>query len=350
MRKTLLPFALALLLAGLLPAAEPPAEPSPRLTRGRIEAASVGAGLEAALRREGARSKDPAWVAWSVPMLPGQGYACCLGRDWKPATCQIESKNQSWGTSSETQHLVQPDQKLFVLLRLQGAKVDRVRMVSENCPLDPGGRRFVWLGPVKPEESVAVLREQARTRNDEEALAALAYHRNAAADPALETLASAPNPLDLREQALFWIGQTRGRRGVDFLTRVAKDDPDGEVRQHALFSLSQSEVPGAVDPILEAARSDRSAEIRGHALFCLSQTESPKAADAILEAIRTDPDPETRKEGVFALSQLPDGQGVPLLIRLGRESRDREIRKEAVFWLAESDHPEAQSFLDKLLD
>lgn len=344
--KILLPFALALFLAGILAAAEP----APRLTRGRIETASADAGLEAALRREGARSKAPFWVAWSVPMLPGKGYACCLGRDWKPATCQIEGKNQSWGTSSETQHLVQPDQKLFVLLRLQGAKVDRVRMVSENCPLDPGGRRFVWLGAVKPEESVATLRELARTRDDEEALAALAYHRNAAADLALEALASPPHSLELREHALFWIGQTRGRRGVDFLTRVAKSDPEDKVRENALFSLSQSEVPGAVDPILEAARADRSAEVRSHALFCLSQTESPKAADAILEAIRTDPDPETRKQGVFALSQLPDGQGVPLLIQLGRESRDREIRKEAVFWLAESDRPEAQSFLDRLLD
>ena len=32
-----------------------------------------------------------------------------------------------------------------------------------------------------------------------------------------------------------------------------------------------------------------------------------------------------------------------------RENRDREIRKQAVFWLAESDDPQALSFLERML-
>ena len=39
-----------------------------------------------------------------------------------------------------------------VLLRFAGGKIDEIRGFSHDCPLDAGGRRFIWLGSVKPEE------------------------------------------------------------------------------------------------------------------------------------------------------------------------------------------------------
>jgi HEAT repeats len=349
-----LAFFLALLLASSLGAEE---APRPDVTNARFETASAAGDLQAAVRQAGSRGKEPAWVAWAVPMIASQGYVCCLDRNWKPSACRLESQNNSWGTTNDTRHLAGPDQNVLVLLRLQEGQVTRVRNVSENCPLDAGDRRFVWLGSVRPESSVAFLLDLARrtsggrgNEKDEEIVAALAHHRNANADVALETLASAPGTEEERETPIFWIGQTRGERGAGFLTRVARTDPDPEIRKKALFSLSQSPAPGAADPIFEAAKTDKDPDVRGEALFCLSQSGSPKAGAAILEAIRQDPNVETRRQGVFALSQLPKGQGTSLLIQLGRESRDRDIRKEALFWLAESDDPAAQKFLDEVLD
>lgn len=352
MRRISLP-AVVLLLASSLGAEE---APRPNVANARFETASAAGGLQEAVRQAGSRGKEPVWVAWAVPMIARQGYLCCLDRNWKPSTCRLESENSSWGTSTDTQHLARPDQNVLVLLRLQDGQVARVRNVSENCPLDAGDRRFVWLGSARPEESVAFLLDLARRtaggrgneRNDE-VIAALAHHRNANADTALETLASASRPDEEREAPIFWIGQTRGERGAGFLARMARTDPNPEIRNKALFSLSQSPAPGAADPIFEAAKTDKDADVRGEALFCLSQSGSPRAGAAILEAIRSDPDVETRRKGVFALSQLPEGQGTPLLIQLGRESRDREIRKEALFWLAESNDPAAQKFLDAFL-
>lgn len=354
---------LALLLglaAPALLAQAPPATGAPQVANAQFETASAAAGLEAAVRQAGARGQEPVWVAWSVPMVFNQRYLCCLGqigrKNWTQSTCHLEEKNQSWGSTDIGK--APPDQDLLVLVRLRGQEIEKIRSYSATCSMDADGRRFVWLGGVKPEESVALVAKLARsgeTRErshdfSEDALAALSYHRNARADDVLEDLAAAPHSGKMREHALFWIGQNRGERGARFLTRVVNADPDAEIRKKAIFSLSQSDASGVADAIIGISRNDRSGEVRGEALFWLAQMGDAKAPDAILQAIDRDPEMEVKKKGVFALSQLPKGRGIPLLIRLGREGKPREIRKEALFWLAQSDDPAALQYLDKVLN
>lgn len=338
MRKNIaIPF-LALLLTGPALVAQ-----TPPVSNARLENLSPAGGLEAALR-QASRGGEPVWVGWSVPMIAGQRRACCFSRDFKPASCLLEGKNQGWGSSDR--EAPRQDQKLVVLLRYQDGKPGRIHGFSEDCPLDAGGRRFVWLGAVQPEESVAFLARNA----SEDAIAALALHRNANADTALEELASAPHPLKKREDAIFWLGQTRGERGARFLERILRDDRSDEVREKAVFSLSQSQAPWAAETIARTGREDRSPKIRGEALFWLAEMDAPRAPEVLLEAIEKDPAPEVREKGVFSLSQLPDGKGVRHLVRLGREARDPKVRKEAFFWLAQSDDPEALKYLDKVLN
>ncbi len=337
-------------------AANMPQANMPPVENAKLETASAAAGLEAAVN-QAARGQEPVWVAWTVPMIPKERFLCCLGqlgrKKWAQTTCHLEGKNQSWGSTDDVK--VSAEQDLLVLVRLQGRQIDQVRSYSATCPIDADGRRFVWLGDVKPEESVSLIAKVARAggghaKPGEEALAALSHHRNARADDVLEDLAAAPHPEDMREKALFWIGQNRGERGARFLTKVMTGDPDEDIREKAIFSLSQSEVPGVADAIIGVSRNDRSGEVRGEALFWLAQTGDAKAPDAILQAIDGDPDMGVRKKGVFALTQLPKGRGTPALVRLGREGKHREIRKEALFWLAQSDDPEALKYLDKVLN
>src|SRR6185436_6854191 len=346
-------IAIALLLLPLLMTAQQ-APGGPPVSNARVETLSPAAGLPAALQQARSRGGEPLWVGYSVPMVAGLRRQCCFDKDFDSATCRLEGKNQGWG--SHGQEKPRADQRMNVLLRFAGGKIDEVRGFSEDCPLDAGGRRFVWLGNVKPEERVAYLADLARTRqggHDDpgaEAFASLAMHRNANADTALEQLASAPSPRKTREDALFWIGQMRGERGARFLAGVTRDDPNDDVREKAIFSLSQSEVPWAAETIARTGREDRSGKIRGEALFWLAQMDAPGAPDTILEAIEKDPDLGVRKKAVFALSQLPDGKSVRYLIRVGKENSQREIRKEAFFWLAQSDEPEALEHLDKVLN
>lgn len=323
----------------------------PPVSNARFETLSPAAGFEAALKQARSRDGEPLWVGYSVPMVAGQGRNCCFTNR---GVCLLEGKNGGWGSTDRDEP--RADQRLHVLLRFAEGKVGEIRGFSDDCAVDAGGRRFVWLGAVKPEESVAYLAGLARAGKGghgdpgEEAVVALAMHRNANADTVLEELASPPYPRKTREHALFWLGQTRGERGARFLADVLRDDRDEDIREKAIFSLSQSRVPWAAETIARTGREDRSPKIRGEALFWLAQMDAPEAPDTLLEAVEKDPEMEVRKKAVFSLSQLRGGKGVSYLVRVGRETRQPEIRKEAFFWLAQSNDPEALAYLDKVLN
>lgn len=364
-RATLI-WQLFLLLAGgacAAPASSGPpgAAPSPgRVTNARVEAAPSSANLEAAIREAAKRGADPVWIGYSVPMVAGMGKVCCLfdykSKDDDPL-CRLEEKNYGWSTGRK---IPRADQPLHVFVRAKGGRVNEVQGYSEDCRIDLGGRRFVWLGEARPEQSAAFLEGLAGLSVTEEdgkhrapgdqSLALLSLHRGEAADSVLERLASPSTPYNLRQSALFWMGQTRGERGARFLAKVIEEDANDQVRDHAIFSLSQSEAPWADAAILKVARTDRSPHIRGQALFWLAQTGAPGAEAAVLQAIEKDPAPQVRSHAVFVLSQLKDGKATPALVELAKRSRDAEVRKQAYFWLGQSKDPAALAYLDQALN
>ena len=350
------------MLLGLASSAAQAQKPAPQVANARLETASAAAGLEAAIRQAGASAREPFWIAWSVPMIAGHRNICCMSntdglKKWTRTTCLLEGKDQGWGsTDDEKADKAPADQDLLVLARVENGQIGKVHPYSASCSLDAGGRRFVWLGDAKPEESVALLAkisnpDHAASRHlTEESLAALSFHRSSRADQALEDMAAAPHSRKVREDALFWLGQSRGERGARFITRVMEGDSDVEIRKKAIFSLSQSKAAGVTDSLIRLSRRDHSADVRGEGLFWLAQRDDPKAPDAIVQAIETDPDLAVKKKGVFALSQLRGGRGVPLLIEVGRKAREREVRKEALFWLTQSNDPAAFEYVEKALN
>src|SRR5262249_44943894 len=140
------------------------------------------------------------------------------------------------------------------------------------CALDAGGHAVTWLTGVSPEESVGTLsrlvrdagteavtppskkaRKGKRAKRDDDdfegdsvggrALTALAFHAGPAAERALEGFAERGNPMGLRKQAAFWLGNTRGRAGYLALERLVPSDPSPEFRSHGTFAFSQSSEP-----------------------------------------------------------------------------------------------------------
>jgi HEAT repeat protein len=154
-------------------------------------------------------------------------------------------------------------------------------------------------------------------------------------------------PRELRKQAAFWNGNSRGQRGYEAL-KAALDDPDEDFRRHLTFAFSQSPVPAAQATLIDMARHDPDGEIRGQALFWLAQRAADKAVGAIHDALRDDPDEEVKKKAVFALTQMHD-QGITELIRVARTNRNPEVRKQAIFWLGQSKDPRALALIEEIL-
>ena len=319
------------------------------------------------------------WIGYGVPAVDGDRMMCCFdsGGTFVNGTvrmadgqaccgmCRIEPSADGTTMTSRPQPAQQPGgvvklegaDTMLVLFRVVNRQVERIRVFSEDCRLDAGGREITWLTGVRPADSVALLESliatqpgtDRRDRVVDGAITAIALHGDAAADASLERLVAPSQPQSIRAKVPFWLGNSRGRRGFEVLRRIVRDDPSIEVKKKAVFGLSQSREAAAVDVLIENARNNPETSVRGESIFWLAQKAGNKAASAITERIEQDPDTEVKKKAVFALSQLPKDEGVPLLIRVARTNANPAVRKQAMFWLGQSRDPRALEFFAEIL-
>jgi hypothetical protein len=331
------------------------------LVNARVQTHSAASGLPAVFHPL-AREAGPAWIGYAVPVM-GRHQMCCynsmdaIGKG--TPGCRVESEGAyTINGAADASWEQAPD--FLVLFRVENGRVERIRSLSRGCGLDVGGLPFHWITGVRSAESlpllesmvgsgVSISKKKDKGGMDEPAIAAIAMHADPGADVVLERLVAAGQPIGVRKQAAFWMGNSRGRRGYEMLRRLVADDASPALREHAVFALSQSDVPEAVDTMIAVGRGDADAHVRGQALFWLSQKAGRKAAAAITRAIEEDPETAVKKKAVFALSQFPKDEGVPLLIDLARRNPNPAVRKQAMFWLGQSEDPRALAFFAEIL-
>jgi hypothetical protein len=366
---------IAATLTGAVALAAVVAAQQPRITNGRI-ASQPAASLQQTFTATVNAQADIAWVGYAVPVVDGERNMCCFnsGTTWingnlvssdGAACCGMCGLEPSLGGTSMTTRSQVPApagpvklegaDQMVILFRVVAKQIERVRVFSEDCQLDAGGRDVVWLTGVKPAESVALLegivkaQVDRRDRVTDGAITAIAMHEDTSADAALERLLAPSQPTSVRTKIPFWLGNARGRRGLQLLQRTIKEDASTEVKKKAVFGISQSHESNAVDILIDNARTNSDANVRGEAVFWLAQKAGNKAAAAITERIDQDPDTEVKKRAVFALSQLPKSEGVPLLIQVARTNSNPAVKKQAIFWLGQSKDPRALDYFAEIL-
>ena len=245
---------------------------------------------------------DPAWIAYRVPLVDGEHTMCCSGGSgWQNGTCcgACELERTSGWTTSTTQTIpaggpIRLEHQFFwVLMRAADRRVQKVRMFSENCPLDAGGVRVIAFGDADAAQSVQLLNDL--------------LHSDLPA------------------------GSTQGKLG----------ETVGVIAMH--------HTPAAVEMLLRLARNDSNSSIRSQALFWVAQRAGRDAEATITDAIRNDPETEVKKRAVFALGQLPKDRGIPLLVDVARTNANPVVRKQAMFWLGQSNDPRALAFFEEIL-
>ena len=314
--------------------------------------AFVAMSCASAASLEGQILASDGWVAWQVPMVAGVDAPCCFnvrrGRTTEVG-CDLDGRDWNFGTDSR--HPLS-DSTLSVHAHVVAHRVERVRAVAASCPVSSAAP-IRDLGAVDARASLDLLAAWAekpvKTREDDSILAAIGYHADSAATPALAKLAGAGHPQEWRGQALFWLGQLRGADGVRAIERYATADPDPDLREKAIFALSQSHAGDPYARILGVARTDAVEHVRSQALFWMAQMEDARAAKDIAGVLAGERSQEVREQAVFALSQLPDGQAEDALIAVVRGDFPRETKKQALFWLGESGSPKAVEALDAVL-
>jgi HEAT repeat protein len=189
-----------------------------------------------------------------------------------------------------------------------------------------------WLGQTpghNPFLVDLVRNEQESVKIRKEAAFAIGVSKEQGAMAALEGLYPAVSSREVKKQIIFAAslnkneggGASRSRdndEGINFLIKVAESDPDRELRKQALFWLGQT-----------AGR--RGLEVLGN----------------VVE--KSDDDTEVQKQAVFAISQRPKDESVPLLIKIARTHPKPAVRKQAMFWLGQTGDERALEFFKEIL-
>lgn len=136
------------------------------------------------------------------------------------------------------------------------------------------------LGAVSPAEAGAYLASLARHvggRSGSDALTAATLADGFDVWPDFRRLVlDADAPMQSREQALFWIGQSDAP--TPNLVALYSELTPLSLREHYTFVLSQRrDDDQALDKLIDVARHDRDADVRKQAMFWLGQSHSPKA-------------------------------------------------------------------------
>lgn len=362
-------IAVQICLAGLVAAATAFGQQTmktnpPQTVDGELETRAVSKNLSSTVQQIAGEAAKPLWIAYGVEEIAGEHSLCCgnynSGENTGCGTCSLENEHgNTFGNrrSGGTVNLERGGQ-LVVLLRVADKHVMKIRLASDDCKLDAGGLRVVWLTGVKAEESVGLLMNYVRPEEvqkhgdhgmSERVLTAIALHADPAADRVFASFVTTTQPVGLREKASFWLGAARGEKGLALLNQMARSDPSADVRAQVTFALFVSQEPEAVNEMIHMAHDDESPHVRGQALFWLAQKAGKKAEGAITGAIENDPDTEVKKKAVFALSQMPKEEAVPKLIQVAQTNKNPEVRKQAMFWLGQSNDPRALAFFEKVL-
>lgn len=221
-------------------------------------------------------------------------------------------------------------------------------------------------------------------------------------------------PIEVRDQAIFWLSQEENDRAVGMLEDILKNADDKRVADKAIFGLSQHHSGKGYATLRSYAENDDvSDELRDKAIFWLGQSRSgnahnyltglysrvgsSKLKDKIIFSVAQQKSEESGKwlldvvsnrneslaqrksalfwagqEGasmsqlaslysrmdskemkdqmIFVLSQRHEKAALDKLMDIARNDPDRDARKKAMFWLGQSRDPRVSEFLSDVIN
>jgi HEAT repeat protein len=238
------------------------------------------------------------------------------------------------------------DESVSILLDLAHRNPDPDPEVREQA--------VFWLSQVDSDEALdalqAILRESKDPEIQERAVFAISQHGSARAMEVLRQYAErADAPVELRENAIFWIGQNAGAAGTRYLMELYGRLSDPDLKERTVFAIAQGEDADARRWLVARAQDrNESVEVRKNALFWAGQTGGLTAAD--LEGLYASlTDTEMKEQVIFVASQRKETGAVDFLMEVARTEPDRDLKERAIFWLGESKDPRVAEFLLSLI-
>ncbi len=339
---------------------------APPIQNGRVETRQTTS-IDRELTSVRAGAVDPVWAGWRVPIADGQRGGCCTYSDDSVAPGGVRGCFVENNLGGRQLPQVQPTMPvsleagtgLVILVRVVDTRLERLRTLGDDCPLDAGGRTVYWLQGVTPSESLKFLETLLQPagslapsetqRLSESALSAIALHRDSSADATLDRLASAQADSSLRRLSRSLLGSTRGAHGFATLRQLIETERLPDVRRQLVTALGQTRQPGTPDLLLATARRDLDPKVRGEAAYWLPQRGGQRTLGDLTAIINTDASDIVKQRAIQGLARLTADETTSLLIQLARTSSSAVVRKEAVTALGRSKDPKALAYMEELI-
>lgn len=127
---------------------------------------------------------------------------------------------------------------------------------------------------------------QRKSRVTNAALSAISQHAEPSATGAIERLARSHTTAAVRGEALFWLAQMAGDKVAGTITAAIENDPDTDVKRRAVFALSQLPRGEGVPLMIDVARKNKNPAVRKQAMFWLGQSKDPRALEFFAEILK----------------------------------------------------------------
>jgi len=347
---------------------------APQIQNGKVETRKAAA-IDREIASLPARADDATWVAWKVPMIDGDRDVCSSWYNDRFGAVRgmfIDDSNMSIAGGALVPNPrpqitpptgpipIEAGTNAVMLVRVISGKVERLRTIGDDCPVDAGGRTVVWLDGVTPAESLRYLATLVRGVTPEQAfieternladsaVQAIAYHRDPAADTALEQIAADHRDSNVRRQAASRLGSLRGAKGVASLSRMLAAEKNVDARRALVTAIGGSRNSAAVDA-LRGLTKDPEAKVRSEAVYYFVLRGGAAVVPEALKFVSSDADESIRKRAVTAIGRLPADASTAPLLQIARTSDNAAVKKEAVSILSQSKDPRAIAYIDEIL-
>ena len=354
------------------PAPQAQSAPAPQIQNGRLETRAVTS-LERDLPTLG--GPEAVWAFWRVPMIDGERGPCStwMFGDREP---MIRGELLDSGISGTIISTDRPNDRpqltppsgpipleggtgLLVFARIVDGRVERLRTIADDCPVDANGRTVYALTGVTPADSLRYLDSLTKMTGDrlsvnarrnlaDTALGAIRRHRDAGADTILDRIATSDNDTDLRRTAASALASSRGAHGFATVKRLVDTEQVPDLRVSFVTALGQTREPGTVEALRGLLR-DRDARIRRQAVFYFAQRGGTAVVPEVRKLLESETDAGVKQQAVRGLARLPANDAVPLLIQMARNTADPVVKKESVNSLSQSRDARALAYMEELI-
>jgi hypothetical protein len=248
----------------------PAAAQTPSVVNGTLEPRTAQQSAEREIASIVKSVPGPAWAGYEVPVAAGKGRVGCWSNDRDSVAVRTGPLKLEGATSIYVLVRIADArvQELRVaspecVLDVGGLTIYWLTGISPASSLD-------WLATLATSDASRHVANQATM--------AIALHDGSLATDRLIALARGSRTADGRGTAVFWLAQRAGDKAAGAISN-ALDDPDTEVKKKAVFALSQLPRNEGVPKLIEVARTNKNPDVRRQAMFWLGQSRDQRALD-----------------------------------------------------------------------